>query len=80
MTSHQLAFIHIDVDVYNSALQCFEYTWPKVVIGGVVVFDDYGQVGCEGVTRMVNELDLADAVVICNFNGHAIVVKCAVKT
>jgi O-methyltransferase len=45
-----------------------------------VVFDDYGQVGCEGVTRMVNELDLADAVVNCNFNGHAIVVKCAVKT
>jgi O-methyltransferase len=45
MTSHQLALVHIDVDVYNSALKCFEYTWPNVVIGGVVVFDDYGQVG-----------------------------------
>jgi O-methyltransferase len=80
VTSHQLALVHIDVDVYDSALRCFEHTWPKVVIGGVVVFDDYGFIGCEGVTRMVNELDLADAVVIYNLNGHAIVVKCAVKT
>jgi O-methyltransferase len=77
MTSLQLALVHIDVDVYKSALQCFEYTWPKVVIGGVVVFDDYGQHGCEGVTRMVNELDLSEALVIYNLNGHAIVVKCA---
>src|SRR5262249_16113067 len=77
ITSLQLALVHIDVDFYKSVLQCFEYTWPKVVIGGVVVFDDYGQLGCEGVTRMVNELDLPDALVIYNLNGHAIVVKCA---
>jgi O-methyltransferase len=80
MTSHQLALVHIDVDVYNSALRCFEYTWPKLVIGGVVVFDDYGFAGCEGVTRMVNGLDLPDALLIYNLNGHAILVKCAVTT
>ncbi len=78
VTSNQFAFVHIDVDVYNSALHCFEWTWPKLVVGGAIVFDDYGFLGCEGVTRMVNELDLPNASIIYNLNGHAVVVKCAV--
>jgi O-methyltransferase len=28
---------------------------PRLVRGAVVVFDDYGFYGCEGVTRMVDE-------------------------
>jgi O-methyltransferase len=79
ITSNHLALVHIDVDVYNSALHCFEWAWPKLVAGGAVVFDDYGLLGCEGVTRMVNELDLPNCLIIYNLNGHALVVKCAVE-
>ena len=69
---------HIDVDVYESALQTFEWVWPRLVPGGIVVFDDYGFYSCGGVTRLVNAMrDLPDRLVIYNLNAHAIVIKLA---
>ena len=32
--------------------------------GGVVVFDDYGGIGCEGITNLVNELGKKDNLFI----------------
>ena len=50
--------------------------WPRLVPGGIVVFDDYGFYACGGVTRMVNDLvDEPDKLVIYNVNGHALVIK-----
>lgn len=69
-------FCHIDVDVYQSAKDTVEWIWPKLVVGGMVVFDDYGFEGCDGVTRFVNEeRNRKDGIVIHNLNGHAILVK-----
>ena len=36
-----LAFLHIDVDLYGSALECLQALWPRVVPGGLVVMDDF---------------------------------------
>ncbi|WP_152015658.1 TylF/MycF/NovP-related O-methyltransferase [Bosea sp. EC-HK365B] len=71
------SLIHIDVDVYQSARQTFEWAWPKVSVGGAVVFDDYGWVDCAGVIKFVNEdvYGLSDGVVLHNLNGHAVVIK-----
>jgi len=71
----QVKLCHIDVDTYLSAKQSFFQIWPNVVKGGVVIFDDYGFWGCEGITEFVNEIDLSDATVIYNLNGHALVIK-----
>jgi len=73
----QVSLAHIDVDTYRSAKESFEVIWPRVVQGGMVVFDDYGFWGCEGVTQFVNEscATLADGVLIHNLNGHAVVIK-----
>jgi O-methyltransferase len=69
-------FCHIDVDVYESARDVFEWVWPKLVTGGIVVFDDYGFRSCEGVTRFVNDVRSGvDRVFIHNLNGHAVLVK-----
>jgi O-methyltransferase len=69
-------FCHIDVDVYESALHTFEWVWPRLVPGGIVVFDDYGFYSCAGVTGLVNEMrGKPDRVVIYNVNGHAVVIK-----
>ncbi len=75
VSSAELALVHIDVDVHDSAKWCFEWAWPRLVSGGVVVFDDYGFHGCEGITRMVNAITKPDATIIYNLNGHAIAVK-----
>jgi len=71
-----IRFCHIDVDVYESAKDIFLWVWPRMPEGGIVVFDDYGFQGCEGVTRFVNELNgRPDAISMHNLNGHAVLVK-----
>ena len=40
--SKTIKFIHIDVDVYNSAKDIVNWVWPKLVKNGIIVFDDYG--------------------------------------
>lgn len=70
-------FVHIDVDSYASASQIFEWVWPRLAIGGVAIFDDYGFWGCEGVAACVNELKAKGFPVVHNLNGHAIVYKAA---
>jgi O-methyltransferase len=69
-------FVHIDVDSYESAAQVFRWVWPRVAVGAVVVFDDYGFWGCEGVAAFVNELRDQGVFVVHNLNGHAVVPKC----
>ncbi len=38
-----IAFLHLDVDLYQSYKVTLEYLWPKVVKGGIVLFDEYKQ-------------------------------------
>lgn len=71
----KLKLCHIDVDTYQSAKDIFDYAWPKIQVGGVVVFDDYGFWTCEGVTKYFNALELADGRKIHNLNGHGIIIK-----
>lgn len=67
---------HIDVDVYESARGIFEWVWPRLVPGGVVVYDDYGFAWCKGITRHVEEVCRGDdRLFLHNLNGHAILVK-----
>ena len=76
VTDTVFRFCHIDVDVYQSAKDATEWLWPKLVVGGMIVFDDYGFRGCEGVTRFVDEeRGKSDRMVIHNLNGHAIIIK-----
>lgn len=72
----EFAFAHIDVDAYQSAKDCFFAIWPRMITGGVVVFDDYGFETTIGVARFVDELDsLPDGVWMYNLTGQAVVVK-----
>jgi O-methyltransferase len=73
-------FCHIDVDVYQSAKDILDWIWDKIAIGGIVVYDDYGFEGCDGITRLVEEQrHCPDRLIIHNLNGHAIVVKITPK-
>ncbi len=67
---------HIDVDVYESVKKVFEYIWPRMVPGGMVLFDDYGFMGADGVRQYVDEtIKFNAATVVYNLNGHAVLVK-----
>jgi len=76
ISDRQFRFCHIDVDAYESAKGIFEWVWPKMVTGGIVIFDDYGFDTCTGVTKFVNEeMFQEDRSMIYNLNGHAIIIK-----
>jgi O-methyltransferase len=67
---------HIDVDVYRSASDVFDWVWPRMCSGSVAIFDDYGFPACPGVTRFVDEQrGMRDRLVVHNLNGHGIVIK-----
>lgn len=72
----RFSLCHIDVDVYSSAADVLDWVWPRLQIGGVVVFDDYGTIETAGMTRLVNErMDTPNSVIMHNLNGHAVMVK-----
>jgi O-methyltransferase len=69
-------FCHIDVDVYQSARGILDWIWEKLLPGGIVLFDDYGFITCDGITQFVNEQrKLKDRLCFYNINGHAILIK-----
>lgn len=37
----RLAFAHVDVDLYYSAMDCLRALWPRLVDGGLFVMDDF---------------------------------------
>jgi O-methyltransferase len=71
-----LRMAHIDVDVYESGRQSFEWIWPRVSPGGVVIFDDFSFSTTRDITTLCNELqELPMSTLLQNLNGHAIIVK-----
>ena len=48
-----ISMLHCDVDVYSSSRDIVEWCLPRMLVGAILVFDDYGFYGCEGVTTFV---------------------------
>ncbi|MCX6600059.1 MAG: class I SAM-dependent methyltransferase [bacterium] len=47
--------VHADVDIYSSTRACCEFFYPRLVGGGILVFDDYGYLSCPGVKSAADE-------------------------
>ena len=50
----RFSFVHVDVDLYQPTIDCCHFFYPRLVPGGMMVFDDYGFPACRG------EKDAAD--------------------
>lgn len=66
-----LAFVHCDCDQYLSYRAVIERMWPIVVVGGMLLFDDYPYL--EGARRAVEEV--FDATVLKRCGQRFYVVK-----
>ena len=51
----RFSFVHIDVDIYKSVLDCCEFFYSRMAVGGIMVFDDYGFLSCPGAKAAVDE-------------------------
>ena len=56
LSGAEIGFAHIDVDIYQSVKDCIEFILPRLVKGGIMVFDDYGFKTCKGAKKAVDEL------------------------
>jgi len=55
VADRRFAFVHIDVDLFKPTLDSFEFFYPRVNPGGIIVCDDYGCTGCPGATQAANQ-------------------------
>lgn len=51
----RFAFVHVDVDLYQPALDCCSFFYPRLVPGGVLLFDEYGFPSARGEKQAVDE-------------------------
>jgi O-methyltransferase len=71
-----ICFAHVDVDIYRSVVDCCAFIWPRLSVGGAMVFDDYGFDTCKGALDAVNDFFAqTNAFPICLPTGQAIVYK-----
>jgi O-methyltransferase len=70
------AFVHVDVDLYQSALDCCRYFYRGLVPGGVLVFDEYGFPATRGERDAVDAFfaDKPESPIVLP-TGQAIVLK-----
>ncbi len=55
LEANQFALVHVDVDLYEPTLAAFEFFYPRLVPGAVMICDDYGFASCPGARRAVDE-------------------------
>lgn len=75
------AFVHIDVDMYSSVSEAIDFFYPRLVNGGMLLFDDYGFDTTPGAKKAIDEwkckchyrgeLTLSDG----RFTGQYLVIK-----
>lgn len=75
--NQKFALVYLDVDVYESTKDAFNFVWEQVVPGGIVAFDDYGMISaCAGISKFVNEIrGDKDKIFLQNSNGQAYIIK-----
>ena len=55
LEASRIAFAHIDVDIWKSVMDCCTFIFPRLSVGGFMLFDDYGFPSCPGARKAVDE-------------------------
>ncbi len=66
--------VHLDVDTYLSYKEGLEFFYNKMVVGGIIILDDYKESTCEGATLAVDQF-LADKKEVVQFSNSYYIVK-----
>jgi O-methyltransferase len=69
-------FSHVDVDLYQSVLDCCKFLYPRTAPGGFIVFDDYGFPNNAGARHAVDEyfVDKSEIPIVLQ-TGQAVMCK-----
>tara|TARA_B100001057_G_scaffold458995_1_gene508778 strand:+ start:478 stop:1227 length:750 start_codon:yes stop_codon:yes gene_type:complete len=78
MKIKKIKLCHIDVNTYEDTKKIFNYIEKKIVIGGIVVFDDFGIWGVDGIKKFIYEIEKIyrnKFYFIKNYMGQCILIK-----
>jgi hypothetical protein len=56
VADRRFKLVHIDVDLYRPYMDSIEFFYPRLLDGGVMIFDDYGSAGFPGARKAVDEM------------------------
>ena len=77
----QVAYLHLDMNCAIPELAACEYFWPKLVPGGMILFDDYAYAGYEPQKATHDEFAAARRVTVLSLpTGQGLIVKPASST
>jgi O-methyltransferase len=62
-------FVHLDVDIYESYINCLNFFYPRLKKGGLIFLDDYLKPSCNGSTIACDEFANLNRLEIQNYNG-----------
>lgn len=49
----KFSFVHLDIDIYESTLECLGFFYPRMNKGGIIICHDYGSI--PGPTKAIDE-------------------------
>lgn len=72
----KFSFVHIDLDVEEPTRASFDFFYPRLVTGGIIVCDDYGFNQWPGAKKAIDEMTLKyDFRIISLATGQCMVIK-----
>ncbi len=75
-SDHRFCLVHIDADLFSSVDECCAFFYPRMVPGGIMLFDDYGFLSCPGARQAVDSFfaDKAESPLYL-FTGQCLAIK-----
>lgn len=55
LSERRFCFVHLDCDLYDSYKSCLEFFYPRLVPGGIILFDEYNDSSWPGCNKAVDE-------------------------
>ena len=75
---NRVKLCHIDVNTYYDTKQIFNFLKKKIIKGGIVIFDDFGIWGVDGIKKFIYEIEKKNSkefYFIKNYMGQCILIK-----
>jgi hypothetical protein len=66
----RISLLHVDVDLYQPSLVGLKYLFPRVVRGGVVIFDDYASLEFGGESTAVDQFLCSEGYALKKFDWN----------
>tara|TARA_Y100000768_G_scaffold388801_1_gene387312 strand:+ start:78 stop:827 length:750 start_codon:yes stop_codon:yes gene_type:complete len=75
---NKVKLCHVDVNTYKETKKIFNYLHKKMIRGGIIIFDDFGIWGVDGIKKFIYEIERKYSekyYFIKNYMGQCILIK-----